>query len=378
MLKKHLPSVLLVLGSVAFSGMLGEMFLRMTSVFPPDVHAHDPHTGLIYFSPNSSTPWQNTCITNTIESNAAGFHAFPYSPSKTDNEFRIAIVGDSMTEALQVSRKEHAAHLLEEKLNALPGKHPHYTVRPFGISGNGTYLNTLYAKTYVVDFAPDLIINAFFLGNDVDNDARPMVHVPRFDAEGELLVSPAGQQGISWTTRVKALLKHSAIVRGAYHAYLSMRERRLDETLTVSTTTPTMSSSQQIYLSHDIPFWEDAWRTEARLLKGFDRLSREHQATFMVLSIADPIAIHPELTRAAFSQMEDIDLMKPEKRLAQITAELEIPTLSLGSIFRYNASSTGAMSYWSCDRHWNQTGHQWAADALFGYFLTNQKLIGIE
>ena len=378
MLKKHFPSILLVLGSVVLSGMLGEIFLRMINAFPPDVHAHDPNTGLIYFSPNSSVAWQNACATNTIESNAAGFHAFPFSPAKTEHEFRIAIVGDSFTESLQVSRKEHAAHLLEEKLNALPGRHPNYIVRPFGISGNGTYLNTLYADTYVMDFAPDLIIDAFFLGNDVNDDARPMVHVPRFANAGELLVAPAGKLGVPWTTRVKALVKHSAIVRGVYHAYLSRRQRHSDETLTTSTTTQTLSGPQQIYLVHNVPFWEDAWKLEARLLKGFNKLSGEHKAKFMVLSISDPLAVHPELAKDAFPQLTGIDLMKPEKKLEQITAELGIPTLSLGPIFRGNASSTGEMSYWSCYRHWNQTGHEWAADALLNYFLRNRSLIDLE
>ena len=378
MLKKYLPPLLLILGSLALSGMLGEIFLRMINAFPPDVHAHDPNTGLIYFAPNSSAAWQNACVTNTIESNVAGFHAFPFSPAKTEGEFRIAIVGDSFTESLQVSRKEHAAHLLEVELNALPGRHPNYMVRPFGISGNGTYLNALYADTYVTNFAPDLIIDAFFLGNDVNDDARPTVHIPRFDTDGELLVAPAGQLGVPWTTRVKALIKHSAIVRGVYHAYLSARQRHSDEALTVSTTTQTLSAVQQIYLVYDVPFWEDAWTLEARLLKGFNKLSREHGATFMVLSIPDPIAVHPELAKDAFPQLTGIDLMKPEKRLEQITAELGIPILPLGPIFRDNASSTGKMSYWSCDRHWNQTGHQWATDALFNYFLKNQSLIGLE
>lgn len=378
MLKKYLHLLLLVLGSVILSGVLGELFLRMINAFPPDIHAHDPDTGLIYFSPNSSSTWQNACITNTIESNAAGFHAFPFSSAKTVHEFRIAIVGDSFTESLQVSRKEHVAHLLEERLNALPGEHPTYVVRPFGISGNGTYLNTLYADTYVMDFAPDLVIDAFFLGNDVNDDARPTVHVPRFDSEGNLLIAPAGKLGVSWRTRVKALMKHSAIVRGSYHAYLSARQQHSDETLTASTTTEALSGAQQIYLVHDVPFWEDAWKLEGRLLKGFNKLSREHQAKFMVLAISDPIAVHPELTKDDLPQSIDIDPVKPEKRLEQITAELGIPTLLLGPIFRANASSTGEMSYWSCDRHWNQTGHQWAADALLNYFLKNQTLISLE
>lgn len=380
MLKKHLPSLLLILGSAALAIMVGEMFLRMINAFPPDIHAHDPKTGLIYFSPNSSLAWQNACITNTIESNAAGFHAFPFSSAKAEHEFRIAIVGDSMTESLQVSREEHAAHLLEEKLNALPGKHPVYTVRPFGISGNGTYLNTLYADTYVMDFAPDLIIDAFFLGNDLDNDARPMVYVPRFDNEGELVVASPANVGISWTTRIKAIVKHSAIVRGAYHVYLSMKQRDTDETLSVSTTTPTLSGARQIYLAEDVPFWEDAWKLEARLLLGFDKLSREHEATFMVLAISEASSIHPELAKVAFPQMTEtaIDLIKPEKNIEQITGELGIPTLLLGPTFRNNASSTGEMSVWSCDWHWNQTGHQWAADAMLNYFLKNRLLIGLE
>lgn len=377
MLKKHLPSLLLILGSVMLAGMLGEISLRTINAFPPDIHAHDPNTGLIYFAPNSSVAWQSACATNTVESNAVGFHAFPFSPTKTEHEFRIAIVGDSFTEALQVSRKENVAHLLEEKLNALPRAHPTYTVRPFGVSGNGTYLNALYADTYVMDFAPDLIIDAFFLGNDVDNDARGTVYVPHFNNEGELLVAPQGEFGVTWKTKVKAIIKHSALVRGSYYAYLSMKQRYADDAPTTSTI-PTLSGARQIYLVEDVPFWEDAWKLEARLLKGFNKLSRDHKAKFMVLSISDPISIHPELTKDAFPQLTEINLVKPEKKLEQITAELGIPTLSLGPIFRSNASSTGEMSAWPCDGHWNQTGHQWASDALFDYFIKNRPLIGIE
>lgn len=78
---------------------------------------------------------------------------------KPEGTYRIAVLGDSFVEALQVERKENFCYLLEEYLNEKnPGKH--FEVMNFGVAGYSLGQMYLRLKNLALQFNPDMVILA--------------------------------------------------------------------------------------------------------------------------------------------------------------------------------------------------------------------------
>ena len=92
---------------------------------------------------------------------------------KKQNVFRIAVIGDSYVEAVQVPSTKSFWYLLEVELNStckIPNKI--YEVIPLGVSGHGPvqYYKTLISRSKKL--SPDLNIVLFTTGNDVRNSSQ--------------------------------------------------------------------------------------------------------------------------------------------------------------------------------------------------------------
>ena len=76
---------------------------------------------------------------------------------KPANTVRVAVIGDSFVEALQVERKESFCYLLEQDLNKkYPGTH--FEVMNFGVAGYNLGQMYLRMKTLAFQFKPDMVI----------------------------------------------------------------------------------------------------------------------------------------------------------------------------------------------------------------------------
>ena len=93
---------------------------------------------------------------------------------KEKGTFRILVLGDSYTEALQVSAGDNFCGQLQNLLNNnLNKKYKKYEVLNAGISGYSPISHYLYFKRELVHLEPDMVIVQLF-GNDVfeDNEVR--------------------------------------------------------------------------------------------------------------------------------------------------------------------------------------------------------------
>ena len=89
------------------------------------------------------------------------------------NTFRIAVLGDSYAEALAVPMEESFWWVMQDRLNACAafGK-KRVEVLNFGVEGHGTAQELLMLEHYVWDYSPDLVLLAFFAGNDPRNNSK--------------------------------------------------------------------------------------------------------------------------------------------------------------------------------------------------------------
>jgi hypothetical protein len=95
-----------------------------------------------------------------------------YRIAKPPGTFRIAVIGDSFTEALQVPQAQDYCSIVERTLprcEALDGKK--VEVLNFGVYGFGTPQELIMLRRRVLRWSPDLVVLQFYL-NDLDDNTR--------------------------------------------------------------------------------------------------------------------------------------------------------------------------------------------------------------
>jgi lysophospholipase L1-like esterase len=100
-----------------------------------------------------------------FKTNSAGLRDKEYSVTKTEDVFRIAVIGDSFVMADGIAIEENFHSLLEERLNKEQGDVTYQFIN-FGVSG---YYLTQYLevmKHKAIDYDPDLILVGFCPRND--------------------------------------------------------------------------------------------------------------------------------------------------------------------------------------------------------------------
>ncbi len=136
--------------------------------------------------------------------NSAGLRDREFTLSKPDNTTRIAFLGDSKTEGMQVPMEETFVKLLEKRLNESrdregrepPGKNRQdIEVINFATAGNGTLVELLHYLTRVRYYKPDTTVLIYNYGDSGESGssgavnnalARPAVFI---EADGSLRLS---------------------------------------------------------------------------------------------------------------------------------------------------------------------------------------------
>ncbi|MCM8774799.1 MAG: hypothetical protein NC930_00350 [Candidatus Omnitrophica bacterium] len=107
--------------------------------------------------------WYGRDFSVPIQTNSLGFRDMEHTIEKPENVIRIALLGDSLIEAVQVPFKKTAGHLLEKKLNALrpvigpKGHRLRYEVLNFGVSNYSVGQYLLVWENYVRQYRPDFV-----------------------------------------------------------------------------------------------------------------------------------------------------------------------------------------------------------------------------
>src|SRR4051794_23254954 len=133
------------------------------------------------------TGWKKTSeYTSWIEVNYKGLRGAEIDYSKPAGEQRILVLGDSFTFAEQVNQQETFTQRLEDRLNAESGGLRHRVLNA-GSNGWATANELVYLAKEGVRFKPDVVVVAFYLGNDVsDNFRRVASLADAADADLEL------------------------------------------------------------------------------------------------------------------------------------------------------------------------------------------------
>src|SRR5919109_1487955 len=110
-----------------------------------------------------------------VQVNTEGRRDVEHSVAKPPGVYRIALLGDSYAEAMQVEREHTFWARLPDELRACgfqPGKR--IEVLNFGVSGYGTAQEYLLLGSVAMRYHPDMVLLQFTNGNDVRNNSAAL------------------------------------------------------------------------------------------------------------------------------------------------------------------------------------------------------------
>ena len=174
--------------------LIAEIALRATQVsFEPQLYQPDRGRGWTLRPKTEGVVAVET--KQRIRINEMGFRDKERQYEKPGDVVRIAVLGNSWTEALQVPIEKTYGAVLERLLNerhCFPGKY--VEVLNFGVAGYSTAQELLLLEQEVWNYQPDIVIVAFYSARDVSNNVRDLNNTanpaqsPYFVYEGKKLV----------------------------------------------------------------------------------------------------------------------------------------------------------------------------------------------
>lgn len=359
----------LIAFGIFFSLVLAEIMLRVAGAMVPGdfqtasfLEAH-PEFGR---RNRPGAGWKKTPeFTSWIEINSKGLRGAEVDYAKPPGEVRVLVLGDSFTFAEQVNQDQTFAQRLEDRLNAdQDGKH--YRVLNGGSNGWATANELIFLAKEGVRFQPDLVVVAFYLGNDVsDNYSRVASLKDAEAADLELRGSDSfdGPRRILRRSELYTVLESGVLVKMPWWP---------------KTTTSDDAVRKGPRTLDDA---NEAWGITESLLDRTRDVAESQGAHFMVMAIpsADVVAQREKENK---SSAEDDELDQsddagkpgfddPSGSLAEITTRDNITSLDLLSALRRADSRSKDRLYFRQNAHWTAAGHAVAADELYTFVRAN-------
>ncbi|MEG5065910.1 SGNH/GDSL hydrolase family protein [Microcoleus sp. B3-A4] len=377
----------LTLGGLFMGVVIGEIGLRVARVegypkigdfvdsAPTRFHTSDPNLGW-KLKPGVSGEWNGEGA-SLVQVNSEGLRDREHTKAKPPNTLRVAVVGDSFTEAIHVPVEQTFWSKLERKLGnceAVKGR-KNVEVINFGVQGYGTAQELIMLRKKVWDYSPDIVILAFFIGNDVINNS-PKLEYDRYrpffayDASGKLVpdmsfrnLAPIdrNEKAVSFVDWMPSfIVNNSRILQVIKKVDLERKKRELSEDFT--------QLSTQNFKEPQDAAWQEAWRVTEGLIVTMRNEVVQKNADFLVVTIGDSMQVRPEAQeRKDFMTKNNIqDLFYPERRLAKLGAREGFRVLNLSEQFQgyteiYQVCAHGFENSVPCGGHWNELGHRLAS-----------------
>lgn len=390
-MKSKVIKALLILSSLIVALALCEVGLDLLSIEYPRFYEADPHLGS-RLRPGIKGYWLAEGG-GYFSVNSDGLRDREHSLTPPPNTLRIAVLGDSFAEAKEVNREEAFWAVMEKDLQKC-GNLPRRQVEVinFGQSGFGTTQELLALRHRVWKYSPDVVLLAFFTGNDIADNSKThrqwyffpyytyqdgeMILHNRHTREGWVVFKESEDTitkvwWLRWkrwledNSRVFQLIQHSRRWAATWWANLSNRGQA-----TAVQKAPEPGLSSATYRKPDQAVWQEAWKiTEKALLLMRDEVAA-HGAKFFVVVLSTGMQVHPDpKERQRYADWIGVqDLLYPDRRLAEFCRREDIPILLLAPTFQEYAIQHQKFLHGFGERlgtgHWNQTGHRLAGKML--------------
>jgi hypothetical protein len=385
----------LLAASTLVTLLVAEAALRIAGVGYPNFYGPDPERGWSLL-PGAAGRWTREGNAE-VRINSDGLRDREHAAAKPPGVYRIAILGDSCAEALQVPLDETFGARLEGELGACPAlRGRRVETLNFGVSGYGTAQELLTLRSRVWKYRPDLVLLAFYGGNDVRNNYRPLEQDPlrpyflldrgalRLDdsfraSEGYRLRRSLPARALYALFNRSRLLQLGKMAKSALDGYVGAWKARRVTTQPIEE----LGLDNAVYQPPADAAWRDAWEVTEAMLREMDAEARRHGARLAVASLSTPIQVDPRpARRRAFARELHVpDLSYPDRRLAGFGRAAGIPVLPLAPPLADYAARTGRYLHGfpntrPGEGHWNAAGHREAARLLAAWICAGMPTPG--
>jgi lysophospholipase L1-like esterase len=317
--------------------------------------------GLTLHIPGASLRYRRTEFDNRIDINSLGLRDREVSLAKSPGVFRILVLGDSFAEGKQVALDETFSKLLERRLRERFA-HRRWEVIDGGVSGYGTADEIKFFDVLGRRLEPDLVILAFCVGNDVQNNAASPYFQWRASQLKELPLQPPGRAELALARLREFAAAHSHLyqfLRDRYHRTASPDADPLEDLPVVQT----------VAASHD-----DDWRLTEALIDLLRARVDAAGARFFLVAIPQRVQVYDdEWTRSTGRDPGDASRLEPQHRLSTFSRRRLAPFLD--PLTEIHEASIDARTYFRIDGHLTARGHEVLADAILDS-LVNFHLLG--
>ena len=321
----------------------------------------------------------------------------PVSMGKSDNVFRILVLGDSFSAGYRLSQEETFPRQIEKKLGS--------NVEVLNAETEDTTYSTWYLEHYGFKFQPDLVILAFCLANDFtenhyrmsfsksfeidesDQDNPELIFhldkaIEHYSPEYPKLKFPAeyttGKEVTFMKPDYNNLLGQFSLGR----IWISIRTMShagagwSDGALFPSDLGPEakgrphpmdMVTGFGFYSGGPIPEVEKAYNNSFNILRYLKLVCNKENTPLIIVIIPQSFQVYPDDWKAnclAYSLRSELfDLDKPNKWFGEIHRDLGTDILDpLESMRSYARSNEARLYLKGGDQHWNAKGAEFTAD----------------
>lgn len=395
--------------SVLFALFLAEAALRVAGYGYPVFYTTDAERG--YALRPGAEGWYRKEGAAFVRVNSEGLRDGEHAREKPAGALRVAVLGDSYAEALQVAEEKAFWSLTEGRLQACAGLGGRRVeVINFGVSGYGTAQELFTLREKVWDYSPDIVLLAVTTNNDLIDNSRALKgtdEMPYFVLrEGRLVLDDSFRDNKSFRWRqsaasragrwlrerlrfVQAIHESHGALKSALSAYRERRAaaRRPEDKGPANDVAATTKRAQATPAPLDEPgvanavyreptdsaadaVWRDSWEVTERLLVVLSEEVRGRGAKFVAVTLSNPIQVHPEASaRAAFqSRLGVADLFYPERRFKALGDRHGFPVFNLAPALQLHAERNKVFLHGFGDQlgngHWNEAGHALAGELV--------------
>lgn len=383
-----LAGVVLAGMGILFAVVALEVGIRILHLVPDRFWEPDPVLG-VRLIPGHSGWWtqEDREFVVPVRINRHGLRDLEHEYAKPAGVYRILVLGDSFVEAMHVPLDATFPRLLEQRLNASGGA-AHVEVVSAGVSGYGTAGEVLFFEREGKRYQPDLVLLAFYPGNDVKNNSPALEETlkPVYAADGTVqqvvsVGSPhaaTGWRGALTQSAAYHYFRQLLLVRHPELAQRLIRRGWLrSDALRVAPEQDGIPREYGVYAAAT-PEWQEAWTHTEQLLGQLQQAATSAGARFAIAILSTRDQVYPQWWQEVLQQHprmqgQQWDLAAPERRVVGWCEAHHVPCIGLSTAFRDAAGRTEALHFHH-DGHWTVAGHRLAAVTL-SEFLEQQRLV---
>ena len=327
-----------------------------------------------------------------VQVSAAGFRDRMHTLDKPARTYRIAVLGDSSPEALQIDMKAAFWWQMQEKLRSCPAlQGREVEVMNFSASGYGSTQEALLLESTAIRYQPDLVLLAF-AGNDVrDNSKRLTLEDDRpffmLDGDGLKLDTSftESEQFRRYSSRsatayrtASDYLRFVQLVQRARQGLSVLRQASRAKTGAPESAKAAIpglepGSDLQVFAPPRVPEWDEAWTITDRVIARMNAFAARNNARFatMVITHSTEVIPDPALRKKAQDALGVDDLFYMERRLGALAKREGFLLIALAPELQKRADAEkiyfhGFQNVHMGWGHWNEEGHRAAGEIAAG------------